>query len=392
MSLSVFWDPAGECTELEPMPETWETWLAQSNEPLEDERRILLHQVEEALSLKIIRMETLAADGNLVVAVEYENGHQDVVRSPRPNRREGEQHSISVQRFWREINLLKWLKEVSSLQVPSIRAIIEPQNPERCPYVVMDKMPGSVLMNVAGRMPYEAKERLMYSHAEVFLQLFRLKVPQRIGTLCVHEPGGLLDIVPWQAIGSERSAARVYDTLEQFVDGLIESRRQSGDIGTDEAARLRGEEVLARLAEKLSPICKRLSRPSLRRCVLVHDDLNQTNILSNESGEITGVIDWEYQSVRPAVLAAKYPGCIRYDGINDPQYASGDEWWTVSPGDARKLRELYAQIVKDRDYEYWEALVEGETLRQAVEWLSSPGSDEGCVLLEQWMDTVYPRD
>ncbi|KAI0357934.1 hypothetical protein OH77DRAFT_1316528 [Trametes cingulata] len=390
MSLSVFWSPAGERTELEPMPESWETWLARSSQPLEDERCMLLHRVEEALSLKIARMDTLAADGNLVVAVEYENGLQHVVRSPRFNVREGEENSTTMQRFWREVNLLKWLKANTSLPVPSIRATIEPEYPELFPaYVVMDKMPGSVLMNVAGRMPYAAKERLVYSHAEVSLQLFRLNVPQRIGTL--HVQDGVLDVIPLQDIASERSAPCVYDTLEDYVNGLIESRSQSDDLDIDEAARLQAKEVLARLAENLAPICERLARPSLRRCVLIHDDLNQTNILSNEAGEITGVIDWEYQSVRPAVLAAKYPGCIRYDGINDPRYVSGDAWWTVSPGDARKLREFYAHIVKERDYEYWEALVEGETLRQAVEWLTSFTSDEGCVLLERWMDTVFPR-
>ncbi|KAI0349004.1 hypothetical protein OH77DRAFT_1525993 [Trametes cingulata] len=390
MVLSVFWSPTGERTELEPMPETWETWLARSSQPLEDERQPLLRHVEEALSLKIIRMETLADDGNLVVAVEYENGLEDVVRSPRPNARDGEDVTVTLQRFWREVNLLKWLKVNTTLPVPSIRTIIEPHSPELYPYVVMEKMSGSVLMNVAGRLPYISKEKLMHSHADLFLQLFRLDVPQRIGTLNIED--GVLDVIPWQAIRPESSAPQVYDTLEDYIHGLIELKTLSDDIGEDEAARLRGETVLSRLAANLASICGRLDRPSLRRCVLVHDDLNQTNILADERGHITGVIDWEHQSVRPAVLAAKYPGCIRYDGVSDPQYVSGDVWWTVGPDDAGRLREVYSQIVKERDYDYWEALVEGETLRQAVEWLTSSSYDEGCALLEQWMETIFPQE
>ena len=43
------------------------------------------------------------------------------------------------------------------------------------------------------------------------------------------------------------------------------------------------------------------------------------------------------------------------------------------------LADEWRQYVRDRDEEYWRALVEGERLRQIVEWLSDPG-------LQGWVD------
>lgn len=48
------------------------------------------------------------------------------------------------------------------------------------------------------------------------------------------------------------------------------------------------------------------------------------------------------------------------------------------------------QVVKAKDHEYWEALVEGEVLRNTVEYVTDT-SDAGCALLEEWMDTVFAR-
>ncbi|KAI8972400.1 kinase-like domain-containing protein [Trametes punicea] len=367
------------------------TWVATDGAPPPDEeRRILLRVVQDALSVQITRMDLLAKDGNLVVLVEYEDGKQDVVRSPRAMIKVLRPHAVLLEKFWLEVNLLKWLRAHSSLPVPDIHHVIAAPSPDLYPYAVMEKMPGELLMNAVGRFPFALKERLIHAHAQVFLELFRLEVPQVIGSLDCSD--GVLRVVPRKTVNAAFSATRVYDTLEDFVSSLIETKLGSDYIGTDDASRRRGEEILLRLQSELLLICKRLDSPSYRRCVLTHDDLNQTNILVSDEGDITGIVDWEYQSVRPAVLAASYPGCIRYDGVGDPQFASENTWWTVSPQEAASLRELFAEIVKAKDREYWEALVEGQVLRQAMEWLYPTYRDDGCKALEAWMDTVFVRN
>lgn len=119
-------------------------------------------------------------------------------------------------------------------------------------------------------------------------------------------------MIPWQEFDHDYRALQVYDTHEDFVDFLIQRKLQSDCIGSDEDSHGRGERVLARLASELSPIIKQLSSPSYRRCVLTHDDLHPTNILvSSDTGELTGVINWEHQSVLPAVLSVTYPSFLR---------------------------------------------------------------------------------
>lgn len=127
-------------------------------------------------------------------------------------------------------------------------------------------------------MTDRSQERAIHTLAEFSIKLFRLEVPQRIGTLrCLDD--GTQEVIPI------RSAAQVYDTLEDYVDSLFHRKLQSNCIGTDIESRRRSEQVLARLASEVALILKRLAGPAYRRCVLTHDDLHPTNILTEHSRE-----------------------------------------------------------------------------------------------------------
>ncbi len=199
-----------------------------------------------------------------------------------------------------------------------------------------------------------------------------------------------------------RGAPQVYDTLEDFIDFFFQRKLQSDSIGTDEELRRRNEKVLARLASEVARILKRLASQAYRRCVLTHDDLHPTNILVSDSGALTGVIDWEYQSVLPAVLAVTYPPFLQ-NGLYDDDT---NVFWSASPEDAAELRKLFAhvsfpnaapcttserrlQTVKSLDRECWDALIDGGVLRQAVEWLKMLQRDEGCEDIERWMNLTF---
>lgn len=53
---------------------------------------------------------------------------------------------------------------------------------------------------------------------------------------------------------------------------------------------------------------------------------------------------------------------------------------------------VWVQVVKAKDEEYWEALVEGAVLRNTYDWLTRFAVDPGCAALEGWMDKVLTRD
>ena len=170
--------------------------------------------------------------------------------------------------------------------------------------------------------------------------MFRLEVPQdRIGTLC--PAGDAPEVIPRIAVRERYCADKVYATLEEFVGALAEQKRQTTPLFSTTHA------IIDRLVATLPEVCASLAVNASRRLVLVHDDLNETNILVDAHGEVTGIIDWEFHSLLPAVLAAQYPRWIRYDGAYNPQIPSDgktEKYWLASPEDSARLRGAFAEV------------------------------------------------
>jgi len=71
------------------------------------------------------------------------------------------------------------------------------------------------------------------------------------------------------------------------------------------------------------------------------------NILVDKSGSITGVVDWEYHVLHPAVLAASYPPWLSYEGCNDPRFVDPKQtFWLDSPEESKRLRDLYLKVTQ----------------------------------------------
>ena len=51
--------------------------------------------------------------------------------------------------------------------------------------------------------------------------------------------------------------------------------------------------------------------PSVMPTILFHDDLSQHNILVNEQGDLTAVLDWECVSAMPLWKACQHPALLR---------------------------------------------------------------------------------
>ena len=99
-------------------------------------------------------------------------------------------------------------------------------------------------------------------------------------------------------------------------------------------------------------LCVDLS-PGARRCILTHMDLREPNVLVSENG-LEGIIDWEYNASRPAVLALEYPVWLRATGAEDPLHANPDwELWTDSPGASAHLRRYFDHYMRECDVEAW---------------------------------------
>ncbi|KAL7279028.1 hypothetical protein ACG7TL_006861 [Trametes sanguinea] len=383
---SLFWDRDGEIQELDPFPESFGHW--EVGQPLDEVQSNVLQRVEDTLSLKIVEFEVRGQDRNLILEVTFDNGMRDILRTQRLQFLSDEAKSPSdvVQVLRREAAIQRWLKSNTTLPVPDIRCVVEPRNATESPIVAMEKLPGEMLLNTFGASTYAVKERVIREIADVQLQLYKLDVPQRIGALEVAD--GVLSVAPYVSRGRYDPAPQVYDTLEDYVSYVIETARRSL-VEAGEEVRTLGLRVLDRIAAALPAIYARLNRNVHRRCVLTHADLNAANVLVDAEGRITGVLDWEYQCVLPAALAVQYPLWTRYDGVDDPRFKDPTHqvWtsWHCSPNDAQNLRAVYAEEIKSMNRECWEALVDGELLRQLVEWVQA---GRFYPLMEQWVESA----
>ncbi|PIL24598.1 hypothetical protein GSI_12482 [Ganoderma sinense ZZ0214-1] len=354
MALSTFWNHSGELHQLEGFTQSIKHW--EPGEPLEDIQQVLLQQLENIFGKEV------------VLEVEYSDGHQAIVRMPTATSNSDGDIVQDLSWFTREVALLQWL-EANEVAIPVPRVLATVHGSESEPYTfsVIEKMSGDCILNVFGALSFDIKESIIRNMANFMLRLNSVDVPQQIGSTAVR--GNALDLVPLVPISLTITYPRVFDTLEEYMLYLVQLKRESDSVGSDDDCLTRANGVLDRLLEMLPALLQRLSSTVYRRCVLNHDDLNEANVLVNSDGDITGVIDWEYQSVRPVVLAAQYPCYLRYDGIyHDPRFAS---------------------VIKAQNKDYWHALVDGELLRQVEEWLTDRNPDPGCAALGRWMDEAF---
>lgn len=169
-------------------------------------------------------------------------------------------------------------------------------------------------------------------------------MPQRIGTLVPDVSFGSFNVIPRIAVQSFR-ATRVFENIHQYLDFLFEMKKNSPVIGGDDGGHV--DELRPYVDAIVAELSSNRNTSLLLRCVLVHSDLNEMNILVEKDGKITGVIDWEYQTLEPAVLAADYPAWLSYDACSDPRFANAKEtFWLDSPKESERLRELYLKVSK----------------------------------------------
>ena len=125
-------------------------------------------------------------------------------------------------------------------------------------------------------------------------------------------------------------------------------KKNSPLIGVDDGGH--NDELKRHTERVLTDLLSSPSAPTLLRCVLVHRDLNDMNILVDKNGSITGVVDWEYQALQPAVLTASYPPWLSYDGCNGPHLANKQTFWLENPKESKRLRDLYLKVSQVAHY------------------------------------------
>ncbi|KAJ7649407.1 hypothetical protein DFH06DRAFT_1331780 [Mycena polygramma] len=304
-----------------------------------------------------------------VLDIQFESGKSVFVRALQDADQAGETvQAWKLAKLSAELEILRWLEaNASNLPVPRVLGFDDVNS-----LLVTTVMPG---MDVFHSYPYlspAAKEASVVSWARVAVSMFRIATPQRFGMV---ESPLYLDRSPGQTFTTENAT----DILSSFQGAISARRAHSFTVNNAEAHGTLCSN-LDRLLEGLKPfIAQAQDNPTMSRFVLNHTDLHMYNIMLDQtSGEVVGIVDWEYYACMPACMSTGYPSWINASTLSDaddpdPKFLS---FFFEPRAECNRLRELYKKVVQELDEDYYHCLLHGATLRNALSWIEDSDEDD----------------
>ncbi|KAI0459670.1 kinase-like protein [Xylaria acuta] len=238
-----------------------------------------------------------------------------------------------------EVATLNWVRHNTTAPVPKIIAFDDSNSNEiGFEWIMMELMSGSPAHRRWRTMSMEQKVTLTERIAEIQAELFRYGKQNlafsNVGTLHTNLDMEVAEVAaavaPGQMICHEffmdnRLKYHVprgpfcssYDWLELQLNIIILEQLAAIEEAKDDDDREDAEEILAptrRLLSLLPKVFTRTDQEYAELTVLWHDDLNLQNILVNEKGEITGIVDWECVSALPIWMTADMPRYLKGEG------------------------------------------------------------------------------
>ncbi|KAJ7492124.1 hypothetical protein FB451DRAFT_517580 [Mycena latifolia] len=219
--------------------------------------------------------------------------------------------------------------------------------------------------------------------------MFHLPVPQRFGTIedpVVHA-ALYLSISPEHTFDIDKTT----NLLSFFTSAIAARRARSLAVNNAEEHEMLCRR-LDRLLEGLKPlIILALETWSMLRFALTHSDPRPDNImLDRTTGEVVGIVDWEYYGCIPACMSAGYPSWIRSPITESPIYRNPKSimasFFLEPLPERNRLCDLYEKTVKELNggEEYYNCLVQGTRLRDALAWIEARNSDRDGFAMECW--------
>jgi aminoglycoside phosphotransferase (APT) family kinase protein len=338
-----------------------------------------------------------------------------------------------------EVTTLRWIRRTTHVPVPKVIAFDDTQDNEiGFEWILMELMPGVSAYKQWRKMSIAEKTWLVEQVAEFQSQLFRHSLEdakfQSIGTLSpgdmgsepinsAPKPGRIVSRIFFMGDRFNYDIARgpfrsSHDWLRAYLS--IVSREQAEVLAKEEDDDDREDaEDCLRIATKLTNLLPKIF-PSLQdpaeQTVLWHDDLSLQNILVDDDGKVTALIDWECVSCKPLWVASEMPkfllGPPREEEPNRDGYGDASDdvkgsddlddegktelyWIHLMEYEQTQLRKVYAAKMKDL-WPQWETETTYSGLK--LDFLGAVGRCASGWYLrrtEQWIDAVeggaFPR-
>lgn len=280
-----------------------------------------------------------------------------------------------------EVITLRFLRRETDTPIPEVIAFDDSCNNDiGFEWILMELMPGVSAYKKWRTLTTFQKVAIVQRIAELQAQIFNHAF-SGIGTLTVgdeqqnrqEQPGEMVSrFYFWGnhfdydvACGPFRST---HDWLASYLEIIIKDQIKAIDEAEDEEGEEDAAFALA-LAHRLLHLLPKTFPPlesHPEQSVILHEDLSLSNILINEQGEITALLDWECVSAMPLWMTTTVPKFLRgsdreeepkrqdYADVNDNESAEDTEdgdldnegknelyWIHLMEYEKTKLRRLY---------------------------------------------------
>ena len=318
---------------------------------------------------------------------------------------------LEARRLLSDIQTKKLVRSSTSIPVPEVFAWeLNQDNPVGAPYhleafvegrPLAERWTGEWLSNESKKM------KILRKLAQLMSQLHSLHF-DKIGSLVLGADGTSLKVdamvemdFSWDMISEGKiwptaSLSGPFGSTKEYLLSMLHDPEEIPEVQRYTRAEI------AILRQAIDSIPKTLDVP--QTFSLGHPDFNYQNIITDDEGEITGIIDWDGAETRPRTLAfARYPSWITrdwdpamYDYPKDLSDPDNQAYQEDSPEQLISYRREYAAAMADQNLPE-EAYSPNDTrLSHLVEAISIAVSNTMCrpsilrVLLEYAFDKKMP--
>lgn len=240
-----------------------------------------------------------------------------------------------------KVQTMNYIKEHTSIPVPKVFHLDTTANNEiSTPYIAMSYMSGRTVSRLwfddSGHTPLEERRRnILRQLAQAMSQLNKLRF-DKIGSLTASSQGSGHDLGPcyeWDeaedgtiSVASSGPFLTTTSFLKRFWAPT--NHKSPYAVGA------------AKLLEEMLPLL-----PHSSEYVLAPPDFDSQNVMADEEGNITGLIDWDNVQTVPSFIGClRYPGWITRDW--DPLMYGWPQGSENSPDELQKYREYYLYEMK----------------------------------------------
>lgn len=324
-----------------------------------------------------------------------------------------------------EVATMDWMRHHTSLPVPEIIAHqASRESAIGFEWILMKKIPGNPLADAWKSIQYPAKEQLVQQLATYFSSLFKNQL-RGIGNIYLDSsalsrdgsPSEVKRIVSMQFFlgdhilqdvprGPFHSSKDWISTCLSFSEhdcnSTLAKYGNRDDLSSDDEDEVEDAERTLRIIKRLKThVNEYFSDPGQdpEPSVLFHGDLSQYNILVDDNGTLTGVVDWECVSALPLWKACYYPffleGRPRDEEPDQNEYRHADDggpdslyWEHLMEYELTKLRRYFLDEMRRLDPKWVEVFDSAKARRDFHIAVQYCDNEFLARHINEWLDDI----